>query len=56
MQRPKVTEAYNEHMGGVDLIDMLISLYQINVGSKKYYIKIIFHPIDLSVVNVWLLY
>ncbi|CAF1662024.1 unnamed protein product [Rotaria magnacalcarata] len=54
--RPNVTKAYNKHMGGVDLVDMLISLYRINVRSKKYYIKIIFHLIDLSVVNAWLLY
>ncbi|CAF4020199.1 unnamed protein product [Rotaria sp. Silwood2] len=56
IRRPQVIKAYNEHMGGVDLIDMLISLYRINVGSKKYYIKIVFHLIDLSVVNAWLLY
>ena len=54
--RPAVIKAYNQHMGGVDLIDMLISLYRINVRSKKYYMKIIFHLIDLSLVNAWLLY
>ena len=27
IQRPKVIEAYNEHMGGADLINMLISLH-----------------------------
>ncbi|CAF2728328.1 unnamed protein product [Rotaria sp. Silwood2] len=43
-------------MGGVDLIDMLISLYRINVRSQKYYIKIFFHLIDPSLVNAWLLY
>jgi hypothetical protein len=43
-------------MGGVDLIDMLVSLYRINIRSKKYYMKIIFHLIDLSIVNGWLLY
>ena len=43
-------------MGGVDLIDMLLSLYRINVRSQKYYIKIIFHLIDLSLINAWLLY
>jgi len=43
-------------MGGVDLIDILISLYCINVRSKKYYMKIISHLIDLSLVNAWLLY
>jgi hypothetical protein len=54
--RPNVIKTYNEYMGGVDLMDMLISLYRINVQSKKYYLKIIFHLIDLSIVNGWLLY
>ena len=54
--RPDVVRAYNQYMGGVDLIDMLLSLYRINVKSNKYYMKIIFHLIDLSVVNAWLLY
>ncbi|CAF1619795.1 unnamed protein product [Adineta ricciae] len=54
--RPNVIKSYNQFMGGVDLHDMLISLYRINVRSQKYYIKIIFHLIDLSIVNGWLLY
>jgi hypothetical protein len=54
--RPNVIKAYNQYMGGVDLIDMLVSLYRINIRSKKYYMKIIFHLIDLSIVNGWLLY
>lgn len=54
--RPNIVKAYNQHMGNVDLIDMLISLYRINGRSKKYYTKIIFHLIDLSIVNGWLLY
>ncbi|CAF4639714.1 unnamed protein product [Rotaria socialis] len=29
--RPNVIKAYNEHMGGVDLVDMLISLYHLSV-------------------------
>ena len=37
-------------------MDMLISLYRISIRSKKYYIKIIFHLIELSIVNAWLLY
>ena len=56
IQRPNVIKAYKQHLGGVDLIDMLIALYRIKVRSKKYYIKIIFHLIDLSIVNAWLLY
>ena len=56
VKRPDVIKAYNEYMGGVDLMDMLISLYRINIRSKKYYIKIVLHLIDLSLVNAWLLY
>ena len=54
--RPDVVKVYNAHMSGADLIDMLLSLYRINVRSQKYYIKIIFHLIDLSLINAWLLY
>jgi hypothetical protein len=56
IQRPNVIKAYNQYMGGVDLIDMLIALYRIKVRSRKYYMKIIFHLIDLSIVTAWLLY
>lgn len=56
VSRPNVIKAYNQYMGGVDLSDMLISLYRINIRSKKYYMKIIFHLIDLSIVNAWLMY
>lgn len=54
--QPHVIKSYNQYMGGVDLIDMLISLYRIDVRCQKYYHKIIFHLMDLSVVNAWLLY
>lgn len=40
----------------VDLADCLISLYRINIRSKKYYHKLIFHMIDMAIVNSWLLY
>ena len=40
----------------VDLADCLISLYRINIRSKKYYHKLIFQMIDMAIVNSWLLY
>ena len=56
VSRPIVIKDYNENMGGVNVLDMLISLYRINIRSTKYYMKIIFHLIDLSSVKAWLLY
>ena len=56
VKRPNVIKSYNQHMGGVDLLDMMISLYRINVRANKYYIKIIWHLFDLSLVNAWLVY
>ena len=43
-------------MGGVDLVDMLIALYRCKVKTKRWYILLIFHAIDIAKVNAWLLY
>lgn len=40
--RPGIVECYNKHMGGVDLADMLLELYQINQRSNKYYMCIVY--------------
>ena len=54
--RPLIVEEYNMHMGGVDLCDMLMALYRIELRSTKYYMHIVYYCISLSVVNGWLLY
>ncbi|CAF1264246.1 unnamed protein product [Didymodactylos carnosus] len=56
VKRPNVIKAYNQFKGGVDLLDMLVSLYRISIRSKKYYVNVIFHLIVLSIVNGGLLY
>ena len=43
-------------MGGVDKADCLITLYRIELRSKKYYLKLFFHMLDMIIVNSWLLY
>lgn len=43
-------------MGGVDLCDMLMSLYCIKLETKKWYIHLGYYCIGLSIVNGWLLY
>lgn len=43
-------------MGGIDLNDFLVALYRTQPGTKKYYMRICYHLLDVSVVNAWLLY
>ena len=42
--------------GAVDLMDALVALYRIHARSKKFYYKIFYHFLDVTVVNCWLLY
>ncbi|KAJ8932853.1 hypothetical protein NQ314_014397 [Rhamnusium bicolor] len=47
---------YNRHMGGVDLLDSLIGRYRIKIKSRKWYMRLFYHILDMAVVNSWLLY
>ena len=40
----------------VDLVDILIALCRIKVRTKRWYIKIFWHLIDICKVNAWNLY
>lgn len=53
---PNVVQIYNKHMGGVDLLDSLIGRYRILMRSRKWYMRIFYHLLDISVINAWLLY
>lgn len=53
---PKVIKEYNAHMGGVDLMDSFLGRYRIKVKSRKWYMRIFYHLLDLSVINSWILY
>ena len=53
---PNAVKTYNQFMGGVDLLDSLIGLYRIKLRSKKYYHRIFFHFLDMTIVTCWLLY
>ena len=37
---PQIVKEYNKSMGGVDLADMLLSLYRIPCKTKRWYQKI----------------
>eukprot|EP00112_Aurelia_sp_Birch-Aquarium-sp1_P011640 Seg2446.1 transcript_id=Seg2446.1/GoldUCD/mRNA.D3Y31 product="hypothetical protein" pseudo=true protein_id=Seg2446.1/GoldUCD/D3Y31 len=43
-------------MGGVDLCDMLMSLYRIKLGTRKWYMHIVYYCIGVAIVSAWLLY
>ncbi|RXN16689.1 piggyBac transposable element-derived 2-like protein [Labeo rohita] len=53
---PAVVRDYNQHMGGLDLLDSLIALYRTKIRSKKWYHRLFFHFLDKIVVTCWLLY
>lgn len=40
----------------VDLMDSFIGRYSIALKSRKWYLRIFYHLLDLNVVNAWLLY
>lgn len=54
--RPASIAEYNSFMGGIDLHDMLVELYRVNIKVRRFYLRIIYHLIDMCVVNAWLLY
>lgn len=54
--RPYIVDCYNKNMGGVDLSDMLVAIYRIDIGTKQYYLRIFYALIDTCIVNAWLLY
>lgn len=56
-RKPKVVMEYNNTMGGVDRMDQHLTSYPIiKKRGKKYYKKIFFHLLDISVWNAFVLY
>lgn len=51
INRPEIVKRYNQSMGGVDLLDQLISLYRIFIRSKKWTLRVTMHMIDFALVN-----
>ncbi|XP_045505807.1 piggyBac transposable element-derived protein 3-like [Colias croceus] len=53
---PKLVKEYNAHMGGVDLMDSHLGRYRIRIKSRKWYMRIFYHLLDLTIINAWILY
>lgn len=54
--RPEIISLYNGGMGGVDLLDQLISYYRVFIRSKKWPLRVIFHFVDFAICSSWLEY
>lgn len=53
VERPEIVKKYNHAMGGVDLLDQLMSYYRTFIKSKKWTLRMIFHASDLAVVQAY---
>lgn len=56
VQRPAIIKAYNEHMGGVDLLDCFVAKHTYRMKSKRWYLYIFWHTLRITMVNAWLSY
>lgn len=54
--RPFAIKEYNSFMGGVDMADRMIAHYPHGLKSKKWYLRIFFHLLNVSIINAWLCY
>lgn len=48
---PVMIRDYNKHMGSVDKADQMKSYYELDRKSKKFYSRIFFHFLDVTIVN-----
>ena len=53
---PAVVVTYNQNMGGVDLLDSLTALYKAKTKTRRWYLYIFYHTINMAVVTSWLRY
>ncbi|XP_040075589.1 piggyBac transposable element-derived protein 1-like [Ixodes scapularis] len=54
--QPHIVARYNQHMGGVDLIDRYVAYYRITVRSKKWTVLVFTQFLDMACCNSWIEY
>ena len=53
---PNIVMQYNKSMAGMDLADVSLALYRIMVKTRRWYVKVLQHLVDIAKVNGWILY
>ena len=56
IRRPVAITNYNEFMGGEDIPDQLIGYYESLRPTRQYWKTLLFHFIDIAVMNSWVLF
>ncbi|KRZ70966.1 PiggyBac transposable element-derived protein 3 [Trichinella sp. T8] len=53
---PEIVRRYNTSMGGVDILDKLLSSYRPRLRSKKWWLNLFPNALNLAVVAAWRLH
>lgn len=53
---PAVVRDYNQHMGGIDLMDGFLSRFRFNMKSRRWYLYLFWHFTMVCLVNAWNIY
>ena len=56
IDKPYGIDEYNKYMGGVDKAGQLVQYYGYNNFSKKWWKRVFFHMLDVTLVNAYILY
>ncbi|GFY38232.1 piggyBac transposable element-derived protein 3 [Trichonephila inaurata madagascariensis] len=56
VRQPAIVSSNNTYMGGVDMMDRLISYYRISTWTKKWTMRVFAHFLNMATCNDWIMY